>query len=173
MIGRLLPVALFLALGLLLAVGLKIADHKTEIPSPLIGKPMPEFTLPVLGQEDTMVSSNDLLGQPFLLNVWASWCPTCRYEHPVITDLAKSGAVRVIGLNYRDEAGDAQQWLQRFGNPYEFSLADLSGRTGIDFGVYAAPESFLVDASGTIVFKQIGAMTDEVIEQEILPRIRQ
>jgi cytochrome c biogenesis protein CcmG/thiol:disulfide interchange protein DsbE len=173
MIGRLLPVALFLALGLLLAVGLKIADHKTEIPSPLIGKPMPEFTLPVLGQEDTMVSSNDLLGQPFLLNVWASWCPTCRYEHPVITDLAKSGAVRVIGLNYRDEAGDAQRWLQRFGNPYEFSLADLSGRTGIDFGVYAAPESFLVDASGTIVFKQIGAMTDEVITQEILPRIRQ
>jgi cytochrome c biogenesis protein CcmG/thiol:disulfide interchange protein DsbE len=173
MIGRLLPVALFLALGLLLAVGLKIADHKTEIPSPLIGKPMPEFTLPVLGQEDTMVSSKDLVGKPFLLNVWASWCPTCRYEHPVITDLAKSGAVRVIGLNYRDEAGDAQQWLQRFGNPYEFSLADLSGRTGIDFGVYAAPESFLVDASGTIVFKQIGAMTDEVIEQEILPRIRQ
>jgi cytochrome c biogenesis protein CcmG/thiol:disulfide interchange protein DsbE len=173
MIGRLLPVALFLALGLLLAVGLKIADHKTEIPSPLIGKPMPEFTLPVLGQEDTMVSSKDLVGKPFLLNVWASWCPTCRYEHPVITDLAKSGAVRVIGLNYRDEAGDAQRWLQRFGNPYEFSLADLSGRTGIDFGVYAAPESFLVDASGTIVFKQIGAMTDEVIEQEILPRIRQ
>jgi len=173
MIGRLLPVALFLGLGLLLAVGLKIADHKTEIPSPLIGKKMPEFTLPKLGQEDVLVSSKDLVGRPFLLNVWASWCPTCRHEHPVITDLAKSGAVRVIGLNYRDEAGDAQQWLQRFGNPYEFSLADISGRTGIDFGVYAAPESFLVDASGTIVFKQIGAMTDEVIEQEILPRIRQ
>jgi cytochrome c biogenesis protein CcmG/thiol:disulfide interchange protein DsbE len=172
MIGRLLPVVLFLALGLLLAVGLKIADHKTEIPSPLIGKPMPEFTLPVLGQENLMVSSADLVGKPFLLNVWASWCPTCRYEHPVITDLAESGVIRVIGLNYRDEAGDAHRWLQRFGNPYEFSLADLSGRTGIDFGVYAAPESFLVDAEGTIVFKQIGAMTDEVIRQEILPRIR-
>jgi cytochrome c biogenesis protein CcmG/thiol:disulfide interchange protein DsbE len=90
----------------------------------------------------------------------------------VITDLAKSGAVRVIGLNYRDEAADAHQWLARFGNPYEFSLADLSGRTGIDFGVYAAPESFLVDAEGTVVFKQIGAMTPEVIEQEILPRLR-
>jgi len=173
MIGRLLPVALFLGLGLLLAVGLKIADHKTEIPSPLIGKKMPEFTLPVLGQEELMVSSQDLVGTPFLLNVWASWCPTCRYEHPVITDLAKTGEIRVIGLNYRDEAPDAQQWLQRFGNPYEFSLADLSGRTGIDFGVYAAPESFLVDAEGTIIFKQIGAMTPEVIEQEILPRIRQ
>jgi len=173
MIGRLLPVILFLALGLLLAVGLKIADHKTEIPSPLIGKKMPEFTLPVLGQDDTMVSSDDLVGTPFLLNVWASWCPTCRYEHPVITELAKSGAVRVIGLNYRDEANDAQQWLQRFGDPYEFSLADVSGRIGIDFGVYAAPESFLVDAEGNVVYKQIGAMTHEVIEQEILPRIRQ
>ena len=173
MIGRLLPVALFLALGLLLAVGLKIADHKTEIPSPLIGKKMPEFTLPVLGQEGLEISSADLLGTPFLLNVWASWCPTCRYEHPVITDLAESGAIRVIGLNYRDEAGDAQQWLQRFGNPYEFSLADVSGRTGIDFGVYAAPESFLVDAEGIVVFKQIGAVTYEVIEQEILPRLQQ
>ncbi len=172
MIGRLLPVVLFLVLGLLLAVGLKIADHKTEIPSPLIGKKMPEFTLPVLGQEELMVSTQDLVGTPFLLNVWASWCPTCRYEHPVITDLAKSGAVRVIGLNYRDEAADAHQWLARFGNPYEFSLVDLSGRTGIDFGVYAAPESFLVDAEGTVVFKQIGAMTPEVIEQEILPRLR-
>jgi len=173
MIGRLLPIALFLALGLLLAAGLKIADHKTEIPSPLIGKPMPDFTLPVLGQEDLMISSEDLLGKPFLLNVWASWCPTCRYEHPVITGLAESGALRVIGLNYRDEAEDAQQWLQRFGDPYEFSLADLSGRTGIDFGVYAAPESFLIDAEGIIVFKQIGAVTEEVIRQEILPRIRQ
>ena len=173
MIGRLLPVVLFLGLGLLLAVGLKIADHKTEIPSPLIGKKMPEFSLPVLGQEELLVSSQDLVGTPFLLNVWASWCPTCRYEHPVITDLAKTGELRVIGLNYRDEAPDAQQWLQRFGNPYEFSLADLSGRTGIDFGVYAAPESFLVDAEGTVIFKQIGAMTPEVIEQEILPRIRQ
>ena len=173
MIGRLLPVIIFLALGLLLAVGLKIADHKTEIPSPLIGKKMPEFALPVLGEEGRTVSDQDLVGKPFLLNVWASWCPTCRYEHPVITDLAESGAVRVIGLNYRDEAADAQQWLRRFGNPYEFSLADVSGRTGIDFGVYAAPESFLVDAEGNVVFKQIGAMTYEVIEQEILPRIRQ
>lgn len=173
MIGRLVPVLIFLALAVLLAVGLKIADHKTEIPSPLIGKKMPEFTLPVLGQDDITVSTEDLLGTPFLLNVWASWCPTCRYEHPVITDLAESGAVRVIGLNYRDEAADAQQWLRRFGDPYEFSLADVSGRIGIDFGVYAAPESFLVDAEGNVVFKQIGAMTHEVIEQEILPRVRQ
>jgi len=173
MIGRLLPVIIFLALGILLAVGLKIADHKTEIPSPLIGKEMPGFTLPVLGDAQREVSREDLIGTPFLLNVWASWCPTCRIEHPVIEDLARSGMVRVIGLNYRDEEADAQAWLARFGNPYEFNLVDYSGRTGIDFGVYAAPESFLIDAEGTIVFKQIGVVTHDVIREEILPRLEQ
>jgi cytochrome c biogenesis protein CcmG/thiol:disulfide interchange protein DsbE len=172
MIGRILPVALFLALGLLLAVGLKIADHKTDIPSPLIGKKMPEFTLPVLGQEGLEMKSADLVGTPFLLNVWASWCPTCRIEHPYITDLAKSGALRVIGFNYRDELPDAQAWLGRFGDPYDLTIQDYSGRYAIDLGVYAAPESFLVDAEGKIIFKQIGAVTPEVIEKEILPRIR-
>ena len=171
MIGRLLPVAIFLALGILLAVGLKIADHKTEIPSPLIGKPMPEFSLPVLGQPGAIVSNEDLTGKPFLLNVWASWCPTCRVEHPVIEELARSGLIRVIGLNYRDEEADAKAWLVRFGNPYEINIVDMSGRTGIDFGVYAAPESFLIDPEGRIVFKQIGAVTPQVIEEEIVPRV--
>ena len=171
MIGRLLPVILFLALGILLAVGLKIADHKTEIPSPLIGKPMPAFTLPVLGQPENMIGHEELIGTPFLLNVWASWCVTCRVEHPVIEELARSGLIRVVGLNYRDEEADAQAWLARFGNPYDLNIADLEGRTAIDFGVYAAPESFLVDPEGTIVFKQIGAVTPEVIETEIVPRV--
>jgi cytochrome c biogenesis protein CcmG/thiol:disulfide interchange protein DsbE len=173
MIGRLLPVAIFLALGILLAVGLKIADHKTEIPSPLIGKPMPEFTLPLLGQADVMVSQDDLVGTPFLLNVWASWCVTCRVEHPVIEELARSGMIRVVGLNYRDEEADATAWLARFGNPYEINIADITGRTAIDFGVYAAPESFLVDPQGNIVFKQIGAVTPEVIDEEIIPRLKE
>jgi len=171
MIGRLLPVILFILLGVLLAAGLRIADHKTEIPSPLIGKSIPEFSLPLLGQEDVIYTQDDLLGEPYLLNVWASWCPTCRVEHPFIEQLAKSGRLRVIGLNYRDEATDALAWLQRFGNPYEFTIFDLSGRTAIDFGVYAAPESFLVDATGEIVFKQIGAVTPDVIRDEILPRV--
>jgi len=173
MISRLLPVILFVLLGVLLAAGLKIADHKTEIPSPLIGKSVPEFSLPLLGQDDVLITQNDLLGKPYLLNVWASWCVTCRVEHPYIDELARSGKVRVIGLNYRDETTDALGWLQRFGNPYELNIADLSGRTAIDFGVYAAPESFLVDAKGTIVFKQIGAVTPEVIENEILPRLQE
>ena len=172
MIGRLLPVILFLALGVLLAVGLKIADHKTEIPSPLIGKPLPPFELPVLGDPDTVLTNNDLVGTPFLINVWASWCPTCRVEHPFIEELARSGAIRVVGFNYKDELDDAQAWLGRFGDPYEVTLQDYSGRYAIDLGVYAAPESFLVDANGTIIFKQIGAVTPDIIEKEILPRIR-
>jgi len=172
MIGRLLPVILFVLLGTLLAAGLKIADHKTDIPSPLIGKRVPEFSLPLLGQDDVLVTQADLLGKPYLLNVWASWCVTCRYEHPYIEQLAASGKLRVIGLNYRDETTDALAWLQRYGNPYELNIADLSGRTAIDFGVYAAPESFLVDATGQIVFKQIGAVTPEIIESEILPLIQ-
>ena len=172
MIGRFLPVIIFVALGLLLAAGLRIADHKSEIPSPLIGKPLPPFELPVLGQPERVLTNEDLVGQPFLLNVWASWCPTCRIEHPFIADLAESGALRVIGFNYKDELDDAQAWLARFGDPYDITLQDYSGRYAIDLGVYAAPESFLVDANGTIIFKQIGAVTPEIIEQEILPRIR-
>lgn len=173
MIGRLAPILLFALLGILLAVGLKIADHKTDLPSPLIGKMIPEFSLPLLGQEEVIITHNDLIGEPFLLNVWASWCVTCRVEHPFIEQLAKSGKLRVIGLNYRDEESDALAWLRQFGNPYAMNIADLPGRTAIDFGVYAAPESFLVDPTGRIVFKQIGAVTPEVIENEILPRVRE
>ncbi len=171
MIGRLLPIGIFVLLGILLAVGLKIADHKEDLPSPLIGKPMPAFTLPLLDRDEVMVDSAALIGEPFLVNFWASWCVTCRVEHPIIEDLAKTGALRIVGMNFRDEPADAKAWLQRFGNPYDMIISDRDGRTSIDFGVYAAPESFLVDAQGTIVFKQLGALTPEVIEQEILPRI--
>ena len=171
MIGRLVPIGVFVLLGVLLAVGLKIADHKTDLPSPLVGRPMPNFSLPLLGQEDTIIDSKKLIGKPFLVNFWASWCVTCRVEHPVIEELAASGVLPIIGLNFRDETQDAQAWLQRFGNPYTMIISDYSGRTSIDFGVYAAPESFLVDEKGIIVYKQLGAMTPEVIDREILPRI--
>ena len=173
MIGRLLPVLIFLALGILLAAGLKIADHKTELPSPLIGKKIPEFSLPLLGRDDVTITQDELIGTPFLLNVWASWCVTCRVEHPVIEELASSGLIRVVGLNYRDETADALAWLDHFGNPYELNIVDITGRTAIDFGVYAAPESFLVDPDGNIVFKQIGAVTPAIIENEIVPRLEQ
>jgi len=170
-ITRLVPFIVLLLLGVLLAVGLSISEHKSELPSPLIGKPVPEFSLPLLGQTDTVVTQADLIGEPFLLNVWASWCVTCRVEHPVIKALAESGALRVIGLNYRDDEADAKAWLSLYGNPYLMNLADPSGRTAIDFGVYAAPESFLVDASGKILYKHIGALSPEAIEKEILARL--
>jgi len=161
----------FVLLVVLLVVGLKIADSKTELPSPLVGKPAPAFDLPVLGEPGKTMSKESFLGTPYLVNFWASWCPTCRIEHPVITELAELEVLRVIGLNFRDETADAQAWLVQFGDPYEVSLVDLDGRVSIDFGVYAAPESFLVDPSGVIVFKQLGAMTPHIIETEILPRI--
>ena len=169
--SRTLPLIAFILLIVLLVVGLQISDQKTALPSPLIGKPAPAFDLPVLGEPGRNMSKESFLGTPYLVNFWASWCVTCRVEHPVITELAKSGALRVIGFNFRDEPADAKAWLRQFGNPYEVTLVDLDGRISIDFGVYAAPESFLVDPEGVIVFKQLGAMTNEVIETEILPRI--
>jgi cytochrome c biogenesis protein CcmG/thiol:disulfide interchange protein DsbE len=119
------------------------------------------------------MSSADLLGRPFLLNVWASWCVTCRYEHPVITDLAAMNLLPVIGLNYRDPRPNALEWLSRFGDPYDFHLADEPGRVAIDFGVYAAPESFLIDAKGVIRFKHIGALTPEIVHEKLLPLVDQ
>ena len=169
--SRVLPLMAFVLLVVLLVVGLKISDRKTQLPSPLINKLAPAFDLPVLGQPGQTMSRESFLGTPYLVNFWASWCVTCRVEHPVITDLARSGALRVIGFNFRDENADALSWLAKFGNPYEVSLVDLDGRISIDFGVYAAPESFLVDPSGVIVFKQLGAMTHDIIETEVLPRI--
>ena len=169
--SRILPLVAFVLLVILLVVGLQISDKKTQLPSPLIDKPAPAFTLPVLANPDQMMSKDSFLGKPYLVNFWASWCVTCRVEHPVIEELAKMNVIRIVGLNFRDEAEDATAWLEHFGNPYDVILTDLDGRVSIDFGVYAAPETFLVDPEGTIVFKQLGALTKEVIETEILPRV--
>lgn len=168
---RVLPLVAFVGLLVLLLVGLKIADRKTLLPSPLVGKPAPEFNLPVLGNATQQLSKASFLGKPYLVNFWASWCVTCRVEHPVITELAKRKAIIIVGLNFRDLQADALKWLQRFGDPYDINLADEDGRISIDFGVYAAPETFLVDPAGMIVFKQVGALTPEIIETEILPRV--
>ena len=170
--SRFLPLILFLGLAVLLGVGLKMADTKSQIPSPLIGKPVPPFALPTLFPPERIVNQDDFLGEPWLVNFWASWCVTCRVEHPVITDLAESGVVRVVGMNFRDQPEDAKAWLQRWGDPYDLHITDLDGRISIDFGVYAAPETFLVDPKGNIVFKHLGAVTPEVVRDEILPRLQ-
>lgn len=169
--ARVLPLVVFILLGVLLAAGLMLSDTKSEIPSPLVGKPMPEFELPRLDDPFTAVSSEELKGAPFLLNVWASWCVTCRYEHPVIEELAAMKRIPIVGLNYRDPRENALNWLMRFGDPYEFHLADEPGRVAIDFGVYAAPETFLIDSDGIIRYKHIGALTPEIVQNELLPLV--
>lgn len=173
MLRRLLPLLLFAALALLLFAGIRLAQTRdpNAIPSPLIDKPAPEFALPLLHEPDRIVDNRELLGSPYLLNVWGSWCPSCRIEHPVIDALARSGRIRVLGYNYKDERDDALRWLQQFGDPYEMILVDRDGRKAIDFGVTAAPETFLIDAAGIVRYKHTGPLTPDVIEREILPRI--
>ena len=171
MLNRVLPVILFIALCVLLFAGLRMADRKDVIPSPLIGKSAPAFKLPTLDGEQ-MVSRDDLLGQAYLLNVWASWCPGCRVEHDQITAIAASGLLPVIGLNYKDAEADARRWLNQFGNPYAQIIVDADGKVGIDFGVYGAPETFLVDADGIIRFKQVGILDQRTWDTQLLPLIQ-
>lgn len=173
MIRRLLPLVAFAALALLLYAGVRMNSGKdvSAIPSPLIGKSVPVFSLPVLGDPARMISDKDLLGQPYLLNVWGSWCPTCRDEQPQLSALSRSGKIRVIGYNYKDPPKDATSWLKEFGNPFEFVIADEDGRVALDWGVYGAPETFLVDGKGIIRWKLIGPITDSVISQQIEPTL--
>ena len=171
--SRWLPLAVFAALAVLLAAGVWMSrkPDRDALPSPLIGKPAPAFALPVLHEPARSVRLQDLRGQPFLLNVWGSWCVECRVEHPVITRFAETKRVRVIGYNWKDEPADALAWLERFNNPYWVVLADEVGRTAIDFGVYGAPETFLVDADGIVRWKHVGPLSDEIVQNELLPAL--
>ncbi len=152
-----MPLIAFAVLVVLLAVGLTL--NPRLVPSPLIGKPAPEFELPLL-LEDGSFSNKDLIGHVTLLNVWASWCFACRQEHETVKRLSRNG-VRIIGLNYKDEPGDAKQWLAKLGNPYQRVATDYDGRVGIDWGVYGAPETFLIDQQGIIRHKVIGPLSDK------------
>ena len=163
-------VGVFVALIGLLAVGLRLDPR--EVPSPLIGKPAPEFALTQLDAADRTIRRADLLGKVWMLNVWASWCDACREEHPALVDFAKLKAVPIYGLDYKDQRPPAQAWLAERGNPYDASLFDDSGRVGIDFGVYGVPETFVIDKQGVIRFKQIGALTPEILRDKVLPLLR-
>ncbi len=161
----------FVALVGLLFYGVLVSDRadREALPSPLIGKPAPEFSLPVLHEAGRLVSSRELHGQPYLLNVWGSWCPGCRIEHPVIARFAETKRLRVIGYNWKDEHADALRWLEHFGNPYLLVLVDYDGRKAIDWGIYGAPETFLVDADGIVRWKHVGPVDDAVIANELGP----
>jgi cytochrome c biogenesis protein CcmG/thiol:disulfide interchange protein DsbE len=167
----LLPLAIFLVLAGLLAVGLRLDPR--EVPSPLIGKPAPAFSLPRLDSPAQAVSPQDLRGQVWLLNVWASWCVACQEEHPLLVDLARQGTVKLYGLNYKDKRDDALAWLGRHGNPYLQSFSDTAGRVGIDYGVYGVPETFVIDRAGVIRHKHIGPVTPAALNDTILPLVRQ
>lgn len=170
MLRKIIPLIVFLGLTALLIVGLQNADTKSIIDSPLIGKPAPDFALADM-YSGRVITPETFKGQAYLLNVWASWCPECRVEHGIITDIAESGDIPVIGLNYKDADADAKRWLNQFGNPYELILVDLDGRVGIEFGVYGAPETFLIDANGIVRFKQTGALTRTLWEDHIRPLV--
>lgn len=157
MLRRFMPLIIFALLVVLLGIGLTM--NPRLVPSPLIGKPVPTFELPLLNKEGVF-SSEDFKGHITLLNVWASWCYACRQEHEVVKRLANAG-YRVVGLNYKDKKQDAQQWLARLGNPYQAIAADESGRVAIDWGVYGAPETFLIDQQGIIRHKVIGPVSDQ------------
>ena len=165
-----IPLVAFLILAAFLGIGLKLDPR--EVPSPLINKSAPTFALPRLDRPDLQIAKADMQGKVWLLNVWASWCVSCRDEHPVLLDLAKSGVVPVIGLNYKDERIDGMRWLSQFGNPYQMSAFDHEGQVGIDYGVYGVPETFVIDKQGTIRYKQIGVLTEQNLREKILPLVK-
>jgi cytochrome c biogenesis protein CcmG/thiol:disulfide interchange protein DsbE len=167
----LIPLAVFAVMVIFLAIGLKLDPR--EVPSPFIGKPAPAFTLPQVADAGKTLSPADFKGQVALVNVWASWCVSCRQEHPVLLELARKNLVPIYGLNYKDEREGALAWLKQFGNPYTASAFDADGRVGIDWGVYGVPETFVIDRGGIIRHKQTGPITPEILENTLLPLIRQ
>ncbi len=167
----LVPLGLFLVLVGFLYAGLGL--NPREVPSPLIDRPAPAFSLPRLDDPGESIRREDLLGKVWVLNVWASWCAPCQQEHPLVIDLAKRTRVPVYGLNYKDQPGNARAWLQRLGDPYAATLIDFDGRVGIDWGVYGVPETFVIDAKGQVRYKHIGPLTEQAVRERIEPLLKQ
>lgn len=167
----LLPMAVFIPLVVILGIGIYRAPEKDIIASPLIGKPAPEFSLPNLADSARLVRSADLKGHWYLFNVWGTWCGGCRAEHDTLLEIKRASVVPVVGLDWKDDDAEARTWLQQLGNPYEVVAVDHGGRTAIDWGVYGAPETFLVNPQGIVVYKVVGSLTHDVWTREILPRV--
>ena len=167
----LLPLGIFLVLVVFLAVGLNL--NPREVPSPLIGKPAPAFTLTRLDAPAQSIKRDELLGKVWILNVWASWCAPCREEHPVLVEFARRKLVPIYGLNYKDTRPAGMGFLTQMGNPYEASLFDGDGRVGIDYGVYGVPETFVIDKQGMIRHKHVGPLTPDVVRTKIEPLLKE
>ena len=165
-----IPLIVFFVLAVFLTVGLWRDPHL--VPSPLIDRPAPEFQLARLDEPRRTFSTKDMRGKVWLLNTWASWCVSCRQEHPLLLALSRTGIVPIYGLDYKDDRGRALEWLNEHGDPYVLNIQDIDGRVGIDYGVYGVPETYLIDKDGVIRYKQIGPITLEVLEKTILPMIR-
>ena len=164
-----LPLVIFLVLAGFLYVGLSLDPR--EVPSPLVGKPAPTFTLPQLHDANKQFSTQDMQGQVWLLNVWASWCRACKDEHPILMDLARQNIVPVLGLDYKDKREDGERTLSQAGDPYTLTIFDADGRVGFDYGVYGVPETYVIDKQGVIRDKLIGALTPKNLRERILPLV--
>lgn len=171
----LIPAGVFVLLVVVLAVGIKRAPTKNVIPSALLGKPAPDYILPVIATRldpaPNTFDSKTMVGRWYVLNVWGTWCPECRVEHPMLLEMARQNLLPLIGLDWKDGDDDARRWLAKLGDPYELVAADRDGRTAIDFGVYGAPETFLIDDHGVVVYKHVGAMNEDVWQREFVARI--
>lgn len=167
----LIPLGVFVVLVGFLAAGLRL--NPREVPSPFIGKPAPAFRLAQLHAPASFITPEDMRGEVWLLNVWASWCVSCRAEHPVLLDLATRNIAPMIGLDYKDEREAGLAWLARSGDPYLLSAVDADGRAGMDYGVYGVPETFVIDKAGIVRYKHIGPLTEAVVTEKIIPLVKE
>jgi len=164
------PLAIFVLLVIVLAAGFGL-DDPHNLPSQLVGRPLPSFSLTELRSPERTITESDLIGEVAMLNVWATWCPSCAAEHKELLRISRENVVRLVGIDYNDDLGKARQWLAQLGNPYSMVLADSEGRLGIDLGVYGAPETFIIDAAGTIRYRHVGPVTAEVWRNTLRPLI--
>ncbi|MFV2057410.1 MAG: DsbE family thiol:disulfide interchange protein [Thiohalomonadales bacterium] len=167
----LLPLVIFLVIAGFLYKGLSLKPR--EVPSPFINKPSPDFSLQQLQDMEKTFSNKDMLGKVWLLNVWASWCVACRQEHPLLVQMARMGEIPVYGLNYKDAPSAARAWLEEHGDPYQLSVVDFEGKTGIDYGVYGVPETFVIDKKGIIRHKVIGPLTTTELREVVMPLFKE
>lgn len=171
MMRFILPFIVFLIVAVFLFIGLGLKPR--EVPSPLVGRAAPAFTLPQLHEPSRQFSPQDMKGKVWLFNVWASWCTACENEHPVFMELSRQNLVPIYGMDYKDKREDGEAWLRKHGNPYALVVSDAEGRVGIDYGVYGVPETYVIDKQGVIQHKQIGAVTPEILNEKILPLVKE